>query len=134
MKTLEELKNEVMTEAQNRPPYIRLGQFVFNYIDTVYGVARQVQFDDKVDCYHLDKNIDEFLECSLKRINELPEHTTKLRDMTEFEKLKIAYEVMRDLEQREDLRRGDLNPIKVVRNILANDIAMIATFSNDMEE
>jgi hypothetical protein len=54
--------------------------------------------------------------------------------MTEFEKLKIAYEVMRDLEQREDLRRGDLNPIKVVRNILANDIAMIATFSNDKEE
>ena len=70
MKTLEELKNEVMTEAQNRPPYIRLGQFVFNYIDSVYGVARQVQFDDKVDCFYLDKNIDEFLECVLKRINE----------------------------------------------------------------
>lgn len=77
MKTLEELKNEVMTEAQNRPPYIRLGQFVFNYIEYVYGVARQVQFDDKVDCFYLDKNIDEFLECSLKRINELYEHTTQ---------------------------------------------------------
>ena len=49
--------------------------------------------------------------------------------MTEFEKLKIAYEVIRDLEQREDLRRGDINPIKVVRNILANDIAMIVTFN-----
>jgi hypothetical protein len=69
MKTLEELKNEVMTEAQNRPPYIRLGQFVFNYIESVYDVARQVQFDDKVDCFYLDKNIDEFLECALKRIN-----------------------------------------------------------------
>ena len=70
MKTFEELKNEVMTEAQNRPSYIRLGQFVFNYIDSIYGVARQVQFDDKVDCYYLDKNIDEFLICALKRINE----------------------------------------------------------------
>ena len=77
MKTLEELKNEVMTEAQNRPSYIRLGQFMFNYIESVYDVARQVQFDDKVDCFYLDKNIDEFLECSLKRINEINEQTTQ---------------------------------------------------------
>lgn len=54
--------------------------------------------------------------------------------MTEFEKIKIAYEVIRDLEQREDLRRGDINPIKVVRNILANDIAFMVTFGNSMEE
>ena len=44
-----------------KPKEWRDGQFVFNYIDSVYGVARQVQFDDKVDCYYLDKNIDEFL-------------------------------------------------------------------------
>lgn len=54
--------------------------------------------------------------------------------MTELEKLKIAYEVIRDLEQREDLRRGDINPIKVVRNILANDIAFMVTFDNSMEK
>ena len=66
MKTLEELKNEVMTEAQNRPPYIRLGQFVFNYIESVYGVTQDIQFD----CFYNDRNIDEFLKCALKRIND----------------------------------------------------------------
>ena len=70
MKTLEELKNEVFTNAKSRPDYIRLGQYVFNYIDRTYGVARQVQFDDNVDCFYLDRNIDEFLECALKRIND----------------------------------------------------------------
>lgn len=96
MKTLEELKNEVMTEAQNRPPYIRLGQFVFNYIDSVYGVARQVQFDDKVDCYYLDKNIDEFLKCSLKRINgKKTKHrigNIEVRPITDTE---LTYEVIK---------------------------------------
>lgn len=96
MKTLEELKNEVMTEAQNRPHYIRLGQFVFNYIDSVYGVARQVQFDDKVDCFYLDKNIDEFLKCSLKRINEKKtKHrigNIEVRPITDTE---LTYEILK---------------------------------------
>lgn len=96
MKTLEELKNEVMTEAQNRPPYIRLGQFVFNYIDSVYGVARQVQFDDKVDCFYLDKNIDEFLECSLERINEKKTKyrigNIEVRPITDTE---LTYEILK---------------------------------------
>lgn len=96
MKTIEELKNEVMTEAQNRPPYIRLGQFVFNYIDSVYGVARQVQFDDKVDCFYLDKNIDEFLECSLKRINE---NVTKYRigniEVRYMTGIELTYEILK---------------------------------------
>lgn len=36
--TIEELKQEVMIESQNKPKQWRLGQFVFNYIDEKYGV------------------------------------------------------------------------------------------------
>lgn len=36
--TLEELKKEIFSVPQ--PPYWRKGQFVFNYIDQIYGIAR----------------------------------------------------------------------------------------------
>ena len=48
---IEELTQEVVTASQSRPDYIRFGQFVFNYIEEHYGVARQVQFIDGVDCF-----------------------------------------------------------------------------------
>ena len=68
--TREELAEEVFREAANRPSYIRFGQFVFNYIEEHYGVARQVQFIDGVDCFYRDDKVLEFLEKSLIRINE----------------------------------------------------------------
>ena len=43
--------------------------FVFNYIDQIYGVARDVQFKDNIDCFYNDDKIDEFLECVIKRLN-----------------------------------------------------------------
>jgi hypothetical protein len=65
--TLEELKKEIYSIPQ--PPYWRKGQFVFNYIDKIYDVARDVQFKDNVDCFYNDDKIDEFLECVIKRLN-----------------------------------------------------------------
>lgn len=65
--TLEELKKEIFSIPQ--PPYWRKGQFVFNYIDQIYGVARKIQFKDNVDCFYNDDKIDEFLECVIKRLN-----------------------------------------------------------------
>ena len=65
--TLEELKKEIYSVPQ--PPYWRKGQFVFNYIDKIYDVARDVQFKDNVDCFYNDDKIDEFLECVIKRLN-----------------------------------------------------------------
>ena len=65
--TLEELKKEIYSVPQ--PPYWRKGQFVFNYIDQIYDVARDVQFKDNVDCFYNDDKIDEFLECVIKRLN-----------------------------------------------------------------
>jgi hypothetical protein len=67
---IEELTQEVVTASQTRPDYIRFGQFVFNYIEEHYGVARQVQFIDGVDCFYRDDKVFEFLNKSLIRINE----------------------------------------------------------------
>lgn len=67
--TVEELKKEVMTKSINKPKSWRLGQFVFNYIDEKYGVSRIVQFNDKVDCFYDDKNIDNFLFNAVKYIS-----------------------------------------------------------------
>ena len=66
--TYEEFRNEVLEKANNREHYMRLGQFVFNYIDAKYGVARVVQFKDGVDCFHRDDLIEDFIKCCYKRI------------------------------------------------------------------
>jgi hypothetical protein len=67
--TLEELKDEVYYALENKPRWSRDGQFVFNYIDEKYQVARQIQFQDNVDCFYNDDEIDAFLKCAVERIN-----------------------------------------------------------------
>lgn len=58
----EKFKQEVLDYANERKPkQWRKGQAVFNYIDSVYGVARTVQFNDKIDCFYIDSEIDNFL-------------------------------------------------------------------------
>ena len=69
--TFDDLKNEVMIAMGNKPKQWRKGQFVFNYIDEVYGIARHVQFVDNVDCFYLDDQIDSFLRCVVDRYNYL---------------------------------------------------------------
>lgn len=64
---LEDLKKEIKYSV--KPKNWRKGQFVFNYIDKTYGVARIVQFNDGVDCFYNDDKIDEFLTHCLKYIN-----------------------------------------------------------------
>lgn len=56
--------------VNNRPKYIRRGQQVFNTVEELYGVAREVQFVDGVDCFYLDKNIEPFLEKAYNRYLE----------------------------------------------------------------
>lgn len=41
-----------------------------HYVDFEYGVARAVQFDDGIDCFYVDENIDAFLEDCVERINQ----------------------------------------------------------------
>lgn len=66
--TIEKLKNEIMNHE--KPQGWRDGQMVFNYMDYVYRVARDVQFKDGVDCFYRDDKIDDFLACCVKRLNE----------------------------------------------------------------
>lgn len=65
--TIQELKEQIFSTP--RPKHWRKGQFVFNYIDQVYGIARTVQFKDGIDCFYNDDKIDEFLEYTIKRLN-----------------------------------------------------------------
>lgn len=68
--TCETIRNEVMTAMENKHKQWRNGQFVFNYIDKHYGVARYVQFVDKVDCFYNDSQIDAFLVCCVNILNK----------------------------------------------------------------
>lgn len=67
--TFQELKSEVMERARFKHSYLRLGQFIFNYIHGFYGVALSVKNKDGINCYYSDDLIDDFLECSVRRIN-----------------------------------------------------------------
>ena len=67
--TFQGLKSEVIEKSKYRHSYLRLGQFVFNYIHGFYGVAVYVKDKDGIDCYHNDRLIDDFLKCSVRRIN-----------------------------------------------------------------
>ena len=60
--TLEEFRNDVLAAmSYNKPKNWRNGQFVFNYINKKYRVAKYVQFIHGVDCFHNDEKIDEFI-------------------------------------------------------------------------
>lgn len=65
--TAEELKQEIT--SNKFPTSWRKGQSVFNYIDRVYGVARKVQFEDNIDCFYNGDSIDDFINASIKYIN-----------------------------------------------------------------
>ena len=65
--TVEELRKEIY--SHEKPKEWREGQFVFNMVNRLYGVARDVQFGHGVDCYYDDNQIDEFLIRSVEVIN-----------------------------------------------------------------
>lgn len=67
--TLKQLTKELNKALETKPDYIRKGQFIFNYMESTYGVASEVQFEDEIDCFYDDSKIDIFVETCLKRIN-----------------------------------------------------------------
>ena len=70
MITKEEFKNEIMEAMTEKPVSWRKGQFVFNYIDQVYGIARIAQFQKGVDCFYFDDAIDEFIDVCYSILEE----------------------------------------------------------------
>ena len=65
--TKEKLIKEI--ESQKFPKIWRKGQSVFNYIDNVYGVARNIQFGYGIDCFYNDDCIDDFINKAVELIN-----------------------------------------------------------------
>ena len=68
MLTYENFISGLWAAVNKCPTNWRQGQKVFNVIDEVYGIARDVQFKDGVDCFYDDKKIDEFIEKAWNRI------------------------------------------------------------------
>lgn len=77
--TYEDLKEEVFEALKTKPSDWRDGQFVFNYIDEKYVVARIVQFVYNIYCFYDDSCINEFIAKSCEMINELDKSNIKLR-------------------------------------------------------
>lgn len=59
--TFEEFKTEVFQAVSQCRHEYRLGQAIFNYIDETYGVARDVQFIEGIDCFYDDEQIIPFI-------------------------------------------------------------------------
>ena len=57
----------VWEQVNNRPKEWRQGQAVFNYIDMYFGVARDVQFLDGLDCFYNDSLSQCFIELAWER-------------------------------------------------------------------
>ena len=64
--TLEEFKSSIYNVE--KPTHWREGQFVFNTIDSLYGVARIVQFNDGIDCFYDDSKINQFINSCYNRL------------------------------------------------------------------
>lgn len=62
--TKEEFKCNIMEQVKKVPLSWRKGQAVFNIIDSVYGVAREVQFNRNVDCFYDNEKINEFIDAA----------------------------------------------------------------------
>lgn len=67
----EEFESIIWKNVKVCPSCWRKGQSVFNVIDKVFGVARTVQFEDGIDCFYNDNNIDKFIEKSFERYSKL---------------------------------------------------------------
>lgn len=65
---MEKFKETILEELKNKPKEWRDGQFIFNYIDEYFGVARIVQYIDGIDCFYNDDKIDRFIEACYERI------------------------------------------------------------------
>lgn len=60
--TLKDFRESVLSAMKDKPKEWRNGQFVFNHIHKVYGVARNAQYIYGVDCFNDDSKIDEFID------------------------------------------------------------------------
>ena len=74
--TYDNFRNNIIHLMETeKPKQWRNGQFVFNYIESVYGqVARISQFRDGIDCFYIDENIDAFIKNCYEIIKNFEEN------------------------------------------------------------
>lgn len=64
-----DFRSEILDFAIKKcPTEWRRGQAVFNYINQNYHVARQVQFEDGIDCFYNDDKIEPFIIASYRKL------------------------------------------------------------------
>lgn len=68
--TYDEFVTELWQKVDLCPSCWRKGQSVFNVIDETWGVAREVQFVDGIDCFYNDDAINDFILHSWVKISE----------------------------------------------------------------
>ena len=66
--TYNEFAMDVLELIEECPKDWRSGQSIFNIVDSKYGIARDVQFIDGIDCFYDDNQIDAFLNAAYKRL------------------------------------------------------------------
>lgn len=74
--TFEEFRKDILDNIDNCPRNWRYGQKVFNYVEDMYDVARNVQYIDNIDCFYNDELVEPFIKCAyneyvLKYRNEI---------------------------------------------------------------
>ena len=70
--TYEEFISTIWAEVAKCPKNWRKGQSVFNVMEEQFGkVARDVQFQDGIDCFYHDDEIDAFIEKCWERIDDI---------------------------------------------------------------
>ena len=74
--TYDNFRNNILHLMETeKPKQSRNGQFVFNYIESVYGqVARISQFRDGIDSFYNDENIDAFIKNCYEIIKKFEEN------------------------------------------------------------
>ena len=93
------------------------------YVCMAYADSRVYNVPEK-DVFETHQEAEE--RCKSYTIAKIKTQMPKV-NLSDLEKLKIAYEVIRDLESRDDIK-GLKNSVTSVKNLIANDIAFAYTF------
>lgn len=93
------------------------------YVCMAYADSRVYNVPEK-DVFETHQEAEE--RCKNYTIAKIKTKMPKV-NLSDLEKLKIAYEVIRDIESRDDIK-GLKNAVTSVKNLIANDIAFACTF------
>lgn len=99
------------------------------YVCKAYADSRWLNVPEK-DIFTTYQEAEEYCKRCTNTIMKVKAKLPKI-ELSDLKKLKIAYEVIRDLETRDDIRPSVRNNITVVKNILANDIAFNVAFGGE---